>query len=169
MRNFLLFFAGFLVVLMLQEFLLSGINLFSLLNIYLYLMIIIMLPIQMASVGVLLCSLCVGAVMDVFSGTSAMITICLLAVAFARKPIINLTIDSDMVIGGGIPFSRRIGTVPFLRYTFVMSFIYALLYFTLEMMTFDGFLFTLLRVIVSSVATTFLIYIVQLPLRHNNG
>lgn len=169
MRNFFLYFAAFLVVLMLQEFLLAGINVFSLLNIYLYIIIIVMLPMDMPPVGVLFSALAVGAVMDVFTGTSALITMCLLAVGFMRRAIMNLTIGRDMIIGGGTPFSRRIGAGAFLRYCFVMCFIYGLFYFMLEMMTMQGLLFTLLRIVVSSVATTLLVYVLQLPLRVKNG
>lgn len=169
MRSFFLYFAAFLVVLMLQEFLLSGINLFSLLNIYLYIIIIIMLPMQLSAVGVLFASLGVGAVMDVFTGTSALITMCLLGVGFVRKVVMNLTISRDMIVGGGVPFSRRIGAAAFLRYSFAMCLLYGSLFFMLEMMTFQGFGYTLLRILVSSVATTFLVYILQLPLREKNG
>lgn len=165
MRNFLLYTAGFLVLIMLQEFVLSSINLFSLVNIFSYIMIIVMLPMQTKTVHTLICAASVGAVMDIFSGTSALITISIVFVAFLRGQIVKLVIPSDIISGGGAPFSYKVGVRSFLIYTFLMSLIFALVYFNLEMMSFDAVEHTLLRIILSSIATTILIFVLQLPLR----
>ncbi len=165
MRNFLLYFAGFLVLLVIQEFVLGSVNLFSLLYLYSYVMIIIMLPLHTKTIPSLLWATLVGAVMDIFTGTSALITISIVFMAMFRRGVVKLTIPSDIVSAGGVPFSYKIGVGVFFRYVVTMCILFAIVYFSLEMMSLHNIEYTLLRIGVSSAATTLLIFILQLPLR----
>ncbi len=164
MRNFVLYLSGFLVLLALQEFVIGSINLSQWIAIYIYIMVIILFPLQLRPAPTILLSALLGGAVDVVSGTSALCAICTVWIAFVRPVVIKATLSSDVVTSGGIPFSARIGRGQFLRYTFAMTLLYISLYSFLEVMTLSDIFFTILRVLLSTAATTLLIYILQLPL-----
>lgn len=161
MRDFLLYFAGFLVLLMLQEFILSSVHLFTLISPFVYIMIIIMLPMQIKPIPTIIFSMLVGVVMDIFMGTSALCSISMIFLGFIRPLIIKLTIPQDLVKAGGVPFSKRVGIVNFLKYCTLFSLLYAAVYFSIEVMSSEMILHTALRAALSSVVTILLILILQ--------
>lgn len=161
MRDFLLYFAGFLVLLMLQEFILSSVLFFTLVSPFIYVMVIVMLPMQLRPIPTILFSMLVGIVMDIFMGTSALCSISMIFLGYLRPWIVKLTIPQDMVKPGGVPFAKRIGTGNFLKYSFVYCLLYGLVYFNVEMMTTEMILNTMLRALLSSIVTVLLIWILQ--------
>ncbi len=161
MRDFLLYFASFLVLLTLQEFILGSVDLFYIISPFIYIMIIVMLPMQLKSIPTLICSMLVGVVMDMFMGTSALCTISLVFTGYVREWIIKLTIPLELTKQGGVPFVNRIGLVPFLKYTTTISLLFALVYFNVEMMSVEMIGYTMLRAILSTICTVLLIWLLQ--------
>lgn len=153
------------MLLLLQEFVLSSINFSVFVSIYIYIMVVILLPLQMKPLRILLASSLFGLAVDFYSGTGALTAIVMTWIGFMRPYVAKLTLPSDIIVAGGIPYARRIGTRSFFKYTFVMSFLFVSLYSFLEIMSLENFGFTAIRVAASTVATTLLIYILQLPLK----
>lgn len=150
---------------LLQEVILSGINFSEWVSVYIYIMVVVFFPLQMKPTAVILSSAALGVLADVYCGMLATTSISMVWIAFARWGVIKLTLPAEVVTAGGAPFSRRIGGGYFLRYSFVMTLLYVALYTMLEVMTFDNIDVTLIRIGASSVATTLLIYVLQLPLK----
>lgn len=167
--RFFQYIFGFAILILLQEFVLLDINLFGVMNIMIYLMVIIEIPMEIRGARLLFAGLAMGAVVDLFQGTEALSSICMVWVAFARPTVLNLTLGRDVVVGGGMPRSSRVGSGHFLRYVFLMSLLYSTPYFLLEIMTFEGILTTMLRIVLSSAATTALIYVLHLPLSRKDS
>ncbi|MFI3298683.1 MAG: hypothetical protein R3Y49_02650 [Rikenellaceae bacterium] len=165
MRNLLLYFSSFIVLLLLQEFVLSGLNVFGFFYVWAYVMMIIMLPLEMKRVELLLYATLFGVVLDIFAGTSALITFSMASTVFLRPNIIKWTVPHDIIVVGGAPLSYRIGTGVFLRYACSVVLVYGIIHTTLEVMTLSNYLDTSLRLVVSVVLNTLLIYLIQLPLK----
>lgn len=154
---------SFLVLILLQEFVFSKLNVWGLVNPYVYIMIIVMLPMEFRGVGVLLVGFFVGAVMDAVTGNMGLHTICCTWLAFARGPILEITAGREAVQGGGVPFSSRLGGLHFFSYITLMVVAFGVPFFALEVMSFNDFGFTVLRVVLSSAVSVGLIYFCQLP------
>ncbi len=162
MRSIILYISGFLVLLLLQEFVISSINLSQFVAIYAYIMVLILFPLQMKHTMVLISAALLGGMVDICSGSSAIAAISMVLVAYLRPFIVKLIIPSDMISAGGVPLAARIGSHVFFRYCLLMSFVYVSSYSFLEVMSLEGFSFTLLRVVLSTLATTIFIYFLQM-------
>ncbi len=164
MRNLILYISGFLVLVMLQEFVLNNIDFTSYVSLYGFLMVVVMFPLELKPTHLILWSTLAGVILDLLSGTSGLITATLVWSAFIRPLITKLTIPADIRAAGGFPFSSRVGSGNFLKYTFLLSLLFGIAYFTLEVMNLSDIPFTVLRVVISAVANTLLIFLLQLPL-----
>ncbi len=153
------------MLLLLQEFVFSSINFYGYCYIWAYLMFLIMLPLQMSVVPLMLFATATGAVMDIFGGTSALITASMVATTFVRPAIVKFSLPHDVISVGGAPLSYRVGAGSFLRYCATMCLVYGVVHFTLEIMSLQDVEVTLLKLLSSVVLNTVLIFILQLPLR----
>lgn len=167
MTRFLTYSIGLLLLLFLQEYVLSAINILGLVNIFAYIMIIILLPLSVPRAWLLILGFCVGYIMDTMSGSGGLNAICVVWLAFVRPYVAELTLGRDVVLAGVIPSAYRVGASRFSTYAVVMCLLFALPYFLLEMMTFTGIWYTLIRVFVSSALTSILIFVLHLPFSRN--
>ncbi len=163
MRNLFIYLFAFIVVLLLQEFVFGSINLLGYVSIYGYGIVLVMLPMQTRPAPLMLSALAMGAIFDMFAGSPALIAMSMVFIAFVRPAILKLTIEAEVVAGGGVPFSSRVGSSGFVKYVFLMVLLFSLTYSTLEVMTFTWVVDTLIKVGLSTVATTIFIYVAQLP------
>lgn len=165
MRNALLYFSGFLVLMLLQEVVLAGINMTEWVSVYIYIMVVVLFPMQAKPTAVILASAALGVLADVYCGMLAVTSISMVWLGYVRFYVLKLTLPAEVIMAGGTPFARRVGVKYFLRYSFLMTVLYILPYTFLEVMTLENIDITMIRVATSSVATTLLIYILQLPLK----
>ncbi|MBR2932593.1 MAG: rod shape-determining protein MreD [Rikenellaceae bacterium] len=158
MRQIIEYALLFLVLVLLQVFLFSNLELSVYLNPLIYIAFIVLLPIEAAPVVVLGLGLLTGVVMDVAMGAAGLNTLATLPVAFLRGPLLRLTCSKDSVSDGGVPSVYRLGVLGFVRYVVAAVVLHSLVYFTMECATFDYFHLTLLRTLVSGVVTVAVIY-----------
>ena len=158
MRQIIEYALLFLVLVLLQVFLFSNLELSVYLNPLIYIAFIVLLPIEAAPVVVLGLGLLTGVVMDVAMGAAGLNTLATLPVAFLRGPLLRLTCSKDSVSDGGVPSVYRLGVLGFVRYVVAAVVLHSLVYFTMECATFDYFYLTLLRTAVSGVVTVAVIY-----------
>lgn len=158
MRQIIEYALLFLVLVLLQVFLFSNLELSVYLNPLIYIAFIVLLPIEAAPVVVLGLGLLTGMVMDVAMGAAGLNTLATLPVAFLRGPLLRLTCSKDSVSDGGVPSVHRLGVLGFVRYVVAAVVLHSLVYFTMECATFDYFHLTLLRTAVSGVVTVAVIY-----------
>lgn len=158
MRQIIEYALLFLVLVLLQVFLFSNLELSVYLNPLIYIAFIVLLPIEAAPVVVLGLGLLTGVVMDVAMGAAGLNTLATLPVAFLRGPLLRLACSKDSVSDGGVPSVYRLGVLGFVRYVVAAVVLHSLVYFTMECATFDYFHLTLLRTAVSGVVTVAVIY-----------
>lgn len=165
MIRFLEYTAIFLLLLVLQEFVFDNINLGGVVNPYIYIMFIILLPLDMPGWMLLVLGFGAGAAVDFMSGTAGLQTIASTWLAFVRPTVVGLLLGKDLVYEGGIPTAGRVGTGRFLRYLTVMVLLFDIPFFILEDLSGSAWIITL-RIVLSSAFSVGIIYFLHLPFVH---
>lgn len=166
MIRFLEYALTFILLLVLQEFVFDNINLGGVVNPYIYIMFIILLPLDIPGWILLFLGFGTGAALDFMSGTAGLQTICSTWLAFVRPSIVNLLLGKDMVYEGGLPTAGRVGTARFIRYLAVMVLLFNIPFFILEDMAGSVWIVSL-RIILSTLFSIGIIYFLHLPFVHS--
>ncbi len=151
----------FIVLILLQILLFNNIQFSGYVNPYVYIMFILLLPVEIPSWLLLLISFGTGMVIDIFSGTPGMHSSATLAAGFVRPYILRVISPRDGYEPGINPSMLIYGFRWFLVYTVVIVLIHHTLLFYLEVFRFTDFFRTLLRVLLSSLFTTTFILLLE--------
>ena len=158
MIRFLEYLAVFLLLVVLQEFVFDNINLGGVVNPYIYIMFIIMLPLDTPGWLLLLLGFGTGAAVDFMSGTPGLQAVSSTWLAFVRPAVVGLLLGKDLVYEGGIPTAGRVGAA-------VMVLLFNIPFFILEDLSGGGWIIAL-RIALSSVFSVGIIYFLHLPFVH---
>ncbi|MCL2561552.1 MAG: rod shape-determining protein MreD [Rikenellaceae bacterium] len=161
MHRFFEYLLFFVVLMLLQMFLFNNLSLSMYIHPLVYVAFIVLLPMEMATVWVLLLGFATGVVADMTSGGAGLNTIATLPVAFLRRQVMMLMIGKESVDEGGVPSSSRVGAGKFLRYAAMMILLHALVFFTFEVLTFSDFHLVLFKTVAGSAVTLALVYVSQ--------
>jgi rod shape-determining protein MreD len=162
MINSILRFALILVILiLLQVLLFDNIQFSGYVNPYIYLMFIILLPVEIPSWILLLLSFLTGITMDFFSGSPGMHSSATVLAGFVRPYILRTVSPRDGYEARAEPSMVNYGLRWFLTYTVLMVFVHHTALFYLEVFRFADFFRTLLRVLLSSLFTVTFILIIE--------
>ena len=149
-----------LVVLFVQVFVLNNLSISPLVAPMVYIVLILMMPIESSQWKMLGVGLLLGVVMDITMGTPGLNTLVTLPIAFFRRPLLYaLTGLSPMSKEEGIPSVKRLG-VRFHRYVIAMIVIHSVLFYFAEWLSFDNFGTLLLRILCSTLCSLILDYII---------
>lgn len=149
-----------LVVLFVQVFVLNNLSISPFVAPMVYIVLILMLPIELSQWMMLVTGLIVGVVMDLTMGTAGLNTLVTLPIAFFRRPLLySLTGLSPMSKEEGIPSVKRLG-MRFHRYIIAIIVIHSVLFYFVEWLSFDNFGTLLLRIIFSTLCSLVLDYII---------
>lgn len=149
-----------LVVLFVQVFVLNNLSISPLVAPMVYVVLILMMPIESSQWKMLGVGLLLGVVMDITMGTAGLNTLVTLPIAFFRRPLLfSLAGLSSISKEEGIPSIKRLG-VRFHRYFAVMIVLHSLLFYFAEWLSFDNFGILLLRIICSTICSLLLDYII---------
>ena len=143
----------FAVTAMLQIFFFNHLLLWSCFAPMVYVAFLVMLPLNAPSIVVLLSGLAMGWTMDWTMGTVGLNTIATLAVAYLRRPILNLTLGAEIVRDGGLPSVARMGRWQFWQYLVAMIVIHGAIFFGFEAFTTAYLWYQILRFVVSTLAS----------------
>ncbi len=152
----------FVLLILLQGLILNDVNLWQGLAIpYLYVLFLLMLPINIPKWAELIIGLACGLAIDMFTNTIGIHASACVLVAFARPLLLNAIAPRDGYEFGQRPTVSDQGFTWFIKYAFVLIFIHHLWLFFLEVYSFTGFFTTLLRVVLSSIFTFLLVMLSQ--------
>lgn len=154
---------SFLGLLFLQEYLFSAINIWGVVGFFPYIMVLLMLPLSISRVWLLVLGFAMGWCVDLVGGMAGLNAICMTWLGFVRPYVGELTLGRDVSVADVLPMTKRVGVPRFMTYVAMMCLLFALPYFLLEMMTLTGIGVTLLRTLLSTLATVVVIYVFQLP------
>ncbi len=151
----------FVVLVVAQVLLVNHIRLGGYVHPYVYLLFVMLLPINMPGWQLLLSGFSIGLVIDLFMGTLGMHAGATTLMAFCRPGIIRLVTGSQKLENVKEPNLNQLGFPWFLRYTLCMVFVHNFTFFMLEGFSFHLVGQALLRILISVPVSTFIIIVVM--------
>jgi hypothetical protein len=151
----------FLLLVLLQVLVIQNINLTSYIILLPYIMVIIILPFETNKLLVLFSAFLLGVCVDFFYDSSGLHAAACTALGFSRYYVLKYISPRDGYDSGVEPTVDDMGLEWFLRYAGTLVVIHHFVLFYLEIFRFSEFFHTLLRVILSSIGTFGLIYLIQ--------
>lgn len=140
----------FILLILLQVLLFNNIQFSGYVNPYIYLMFIMLLPVEIPAWLLLLLSFITGGIIDFFSGSPGMHSSATVLAGFVRPYVLRLISPRDGYEPNSDPSMVTYGFRWFLIYTVVIVFVHHTALFYLEVFRFTDFFRTLGRVIISS-------------------
>jgi len=151
----------FILLVLLQVLVIQNIHLGSYIILLPYVMVIILLPFETNKIVVLLLSFLLGVVIDYFYDSSGLHAAACTTLGFSRYYVLKYISPRDGYESGVSPTLEEMGLEWFLRYAGTLVLVHHITLFYLEVFRFSEFFSTLFRVILSSVGTFALIYLIQ--------
>lgn len=161
-RSVVKYIGRFVILILLQVLVFNNMNLSGYINPSVYILFILLLPVNINKSSLLLLAFLTGITIDYFSNTLGLHASATVFMAFARPGVLNLFFNNLEFTGKDEPNPAKIGIRGFLRYALVMVVIHHSLLFILETLSFNDFAFTLYRIGLSSLVSTFIITIIVL-------
>lgn len=152
-------FLRFIFLVFFQVFILNNIEVSGYINPYLYILFVILLPIDTDRWLLLISAFLLGLSVDIFSDTAGMHAAAATLAAFARPAIINLATQKQEVDTGTEPSVKEFGFRNFFTYSFLVTSIHHISLFYIEVLRFSEFFSTLYRAVLSVIFTMILILI----------
>lgn len=149
----------FIMLVLVQVLVLNSVNLEGYINPYIYVLFVLLLPIDISKSQLLFLSFLLGLTIDFFGNTLGLHAAATVLVAFARPGVIQLFFSNIEFNAKEEPGLQRLKFSGFFRYVFVLVFIHNFTLFMLELLSFDGFLYTLYRIMLNTLLSMLLIFI----------
>ena len=151
----------FIFLVLIQVYVLNNIVFMGYLNPYLYILFILLLPLETPKWLLLISAFFLGLSVDYFSNTIGLNIAATLLVAYVRPGLINL-ISPKMDLGQGVKIGiRDLGFGWFFMYSTILIVIHHICLFLLETFRFNELLDTLGRALMSAVFTIGLVILSQ--------
>jgi len=141
----------FILLILLQVLLFNNIQFSGYVNPYIYILFILLLPVEIPTWLLLIISFLTGFTIDIVSGTIGMHTSATVLAGFVRPYVLRITSPRDGYEPGADPSMMIYGFRWFLIYASIIVFIHHIALFYLEVFRLADFFRTLLRAILSSV------------------
>lgn len=151
-----------------QVLIIQNINLTGYVILLPYILAIIILPFETHKLVVLFSAFVLGVCIDYFYDSSGLHASACTIMGFARYYVLKYIAPRDGYDAGVKPTVDDMGVEWFLRYAGTLVLIHHFFLFYLEIFRFSEFFQTLLRVILSSIGTLGLIYLIQFLFFSNN-
>jgi len=151
----------FILLILLQVLLFNNIQFSGYINPYVFVMFILLLPIEIPSWLLLLLSFTTGLIVDFFSGSPGMHTSATVLAGFVRPYILRIVSPRDGYEPGSDPSMLIYGFRWFATYTLLIVLIHHTALFYLEVFRFADFFRTMLRVILSTVFSMMFILLIE--------
>lgn len=151
----------FMLLICLQVFLLKNMGYYNLATPYLYILFIMLLPFGIPNGLLFFLAFLTGLTVDVFYDTLGLNAAACTVLAFVRIIYISVTVQRDGFDNEPDPSLGIMGWRWFIFYAVILTFFHHLVLFTFETFRFSEFGYTLIRVLLSSVFTVFLILLAE--------
>ena len=144
----------FIILIFFQVLVLNNIQFSGYVNPYIYLMVILLLPIDIPAWLLLILSFAAGMAMDFFSASPGMHTSATVLTGFARPYVLRLLAPRDGYEANSLPAMQSYGLRWFATYAVLMVLIHHTALFYIEVFRFADFFRTLSRVLLSTLFST---------------
>lgn len=160
MQNIIRFVPRFIILVLLQVLVLNNLQFLGYINIYLYILLILSLPLQTPKWLTLIIGFALGLTIDIFSNTMGLHAFATVLIAFLRIPVVSLFVSVEKNTSV-LPSISSFGLSGYLKYAGILVLIHHVTLFYLETFTFIDFWFVLLRSLLSSICTFIIIIGIQ--------
>jgi rod shape-determining protein MreD len=151
----------FIVLILVQVLVLNNIQFSGYINPFLYVLFILLLPFQTPVYLLLFLGFILGLSIDIFSNTPGIHSSATVFLAYIRPYVLELLSGRDSQEKGFSPRIKVLGLAWFLKYTVILVLCHHIFLFYVEVFTFSGAFYTLLRSLLSSVLSIILVIISQ--------
>ena len=151
----------FILLMLLQVLLFNNIQFSGYVNPYVYIMFILLLPIDIPSWLLLLLSFATGLLIDFFSGSPGMHSSATVLAGFVRPYVLRIVAPRDGYESGSDPSMLIYGFRWLFFYTLLIVLVHHTALFYLEVFRFADFFRTMLRVILSSLFSISFILLIE--------
>lgn len=141
----------FLALVLVQVLILNNIQVSGLINPYVYILFILLLPFTIPGYLLLGLSFLLGISIDIFNNTPGIHAGATVLLGFLRPGIARLISSREIIEKGNTPNMTQLGFASFLKYVVISVLIHHLFLFYAEAFSFGGFFETFIRYILSSV------------------
>jgi len=159
--NLLKYLGMFIILVLLQVLIFNNIQLSGMLNPYVYVLFILLLPFDTPKYLLLILGFLLGLSIDIFSNTAGMHASASLFGVFVRPAVLNLLSPREEYQKGTSPRVYYYGFIWFLKYTLLVVFAHHFFLFFVEAFSFANFLQILSRGAISAIVTSGLILMSQ--------
>ena len=157
----------FVVSVLLQVLIFNNFLIASVIAPFIYILFIVLLPFDTPRSLLLFLSLALGFTVDIFTNTPGVHASACLLIGFLRPGILELLTSRETLESVPSPRVKTMGFSWFTTYVTFLVIIHHFFLFFIEAFTFQGFLITLLRVVLSSVLSIILILLSQFLIFRN--
>ena len=161
-RTLLINFLRFVVLVFIQVFLLKNVTLYNFSTPYLYVLFILLLPFETPNLILFLLAFVLGLTIDAFYDTPGLHAFACVIMAFARILFISVTVQKDGFDNEPDPSLGIMGFRWFFFYAIILTSFHHLTLFFLETFNITEIEYTLVRVVLSTLLTVFLILLCEL-------
>ncbi len=151
----------FIFIIGIQVVLLNHIQWSGYVNPYVYILFILMLPVETPKWLLLLLALATGLVIDMFGSSGGIHAAATVFIAFLRPGVLKLIAPRDGYDSDTKLTPAAMGFNWFITYVSILVFLHHLAYFYIEVFRFSEFFMTFLKVIINSMITILLIVVGQ--------
>jgi rod shape-determining protein MreD len=157
----------FVVSVLLQVLIFNNVLILRVIAPFVYILFIVLLPFDTPRSLLLFLSLALGITIDMFTNTPGVHASASLLIGFLRPGILELITSRETLESVTTPRVNNMGFHWFVTYVTFLVIVHHLFLFFIEAFTFQGFLITLLRVVLSSVLSIALILLSQFLIFRN--
>jgi rod shape-determining protein MreD len=160
MGSLLKYSVMFIALVLVQVLIFNQVHLGGYINPFIYILFIMLLPVNTPRYLLLFAGFFLGLAIDVFSNSLGIHAAATVLIAYIR-PFVIRSISNREEDRHEFPGMKQNSFSWFLYYTIIMVFSHHIIFFYLEFFTFTHFLTTLLRVALSSLFSVFIIVLSQ--------
>jgi rod shape-determining protein MreD len=146
---------------LLQVLVMNNIHLFKIATPFVYIYLLMKLPVDMTRSRVVLLAFLLGLIVDIFSNTFGMHAAACTFAGFIRRPLLERLVDIRDFPEGSIPSGRLFGYGRFIRYAFILTALHHIALFTVESFTLFQPLMMVVRMISAILFSLLLILIIE--------
>lgn len=149
-KDFWKYVIMFVVLVLVQVLVLNNIQVSGLINPYIYILFVLLLPFNIQGYFLLGFSFLIGISIDIFGNTPGIHAGATVLLGFLRPGIAQFVSSRELVEKGATPTMTQLGVASFIRYTVMAVLTHHLFLFLAETFSFGDIFETLLRWILSS-------------------
>jgi len=147
----------FVALVLVQVLILNNIQVSGLINPYVYILFILLLPFTIPGYLLLGLSFLLGISIDIFNNTPGIHAGATVLLGFLRPGIAQLISSREIIEKGNTPNMTQLGFASFLKYTVIAVLVHHLFLFYAEAFSFGGFFETFVRYVLSSIFSILII------------